>query len=628
VKFLARLLDRLSWPALIVAGVVLVAIALALSISVHEVDVPLSEFGELADWIRPGSLSPAPSEATVATEPPASPPHSVATERSAVDPPKLAADTAQKHSGLAAALTENLRERIRKQVHDELARVQVELEQTQKEALQEQEEQRREAEQAIKEARQEFAEKQREGTAALRDAAKEYAERRREIQTEIEEEEADRSDDQAGANSAPGCHFQNLTLRCQFQPDKAAKPPAPTGKQRELEQELRDALKEFESKRRDATRDMQDAQAELDRVVAEAQKQITNRVVILGDNKTIRIPEINVPPIRLPDVSTSQSPPASAPPVPGKAAAPPAFPPAPSAPAAPAAPAAPMSKDAMLMVERDVGSAVADTVGEEVHSALKGYQLAISGMLVGIALLLFSGAVIGKTVMTSNRAARARADLLRVEAERNLMSKQVVEAQLKMMQAQVEPHFLFNTLANVRFLQESDAASAGTMLDHLIDYLHAALPQMRESSTTLAKETELARAYLEILRIRMGGRLTFAIQVPEALHGVSFPPMMLLSLVENAIKHGLEPMREGGRVDIEATLESGRLKLAVKDTGAGLAATAGAHAGSGVGLANIRERLKTMYGESARLSLIENQPHGVIAAIEIPYGEANNSPAG
>jgi LytS/YehU family sensor histidine kinase len=282
----------------------------------------------------------------------------------------------------------------------------------------------------------------------------------------------------------------------------------------------------------------------------------------------------------------------------------------------------------MAMVERDVGSAVAATVGEEVHSAVKGYRWAVSGMLLGIALLLFSGAVIGKTVMTSNRAARARADFLRVEAERNLMSRQVVQAQLKMMQAQVEPHFLFNTLANVRFLQDSDPAGAGTMLDHLIDYLHAALPQMRESSTTLAKETELARAYLEILRIRMGSRLDFAIDLPEALAAVSFPPMMLLSLVENAIKHGLEPMREGGRVDIEAAKVDGKLRLAVKDTGVGLSSEVAGEAGTGVGLANIRERLKTLYGDSGRLVLQENQPRGMIAAIEIPYVEIHHSTLG
>jgi sensor histidine kinase YesM len=151
---------------------------------------------------------------------------------------------------------------------------------------------------------------------------------------------------------------------------------------------------------------------------------------------------------------------------------------------------------------------------------------------------------------------------------------------------------------------------------------------MRENSTTLGREAELARAYLEILRIRMGNRLQFAISVPDNLQGVSLPPMMLLSLVENAIKHGLEPKREGGRLDIDASAAGGRLRVAVSDTGVGLDATAAAQSGTGVGLANIRDRLQALYGAEARLTLIENQPQGVIAAIEIPYGEANHGTAG
>jgi hypothetical protein len=413
----------------------------------------------------------------------------------------------------------------------------------------------------------------------MRDAAKEYAEQRGAIQREFQDADRD------------------------------------PGAKREMEKEQRDALKQLDTATRNAQRDLHHAREEMDRAIAEAKRQIARRSAHPGDVR-VEIPEIHVPniDIKIPDIKIPE--------LNTLARVKPA-PPAPAQPAAPAAPAitppaAPLSNDAMLMVERDVGSAVADTVGQEVHSALKGYRLALSGMLVGISLLLVAGAVIGKSVATSARAARARADLLRVEAERNLMSRQVVEAQLKMMQAQVEPHFLFNTLANVRFLQDTDPAGAGRMLDHLIDYLHAALPQMRESSTTLAQETELARAYLEILRIRMGNRLEFAIRVPQELMNTSFPPMMLLSLVENAIKHGLEPMREGGRVDIEAEAGAGRLRLVVKDTGAGLGAGSDSEAGSGVGLANIRARLKTMFGDGARLTLQDNEPRGVIATIEIP----------
>jgi signal transduction histidine kinase len=569
VNFLARFLDRLSWPVLIVASVALVALAVAVSLSV-EVDLPFRKIARMtidkpAEPAQPAADQPPPAVPDTAPSPSA--PLTIVVPSPPIVQPQIPQD---------------LQERIRKRVHDELARVQGELEKAQQDAMREQEDQRRDAEDTVRQAQQAYQEAQNEYANAMREAAKEYAERRRSIQREYQDEDTD------------------------------------AGRKRELDKEQRDALKQLDNVTRNAQRELHRAKDEMDRAIGEAKKQIARHSAHPGEVRVempeIHVPNINfkIPDIRIPELNTlakvKPAPPA------------PAQPAVPAAPAAPAVkpPAAPLSNDAMIMVERDVGSAVADTVGQEVHSALKGYRLALSGMLVGVALLLTAGAVIGKTVMTSARAARARADLLRVEAERNLMSRQVVEAQLKMMQAQVEPHFLFNTLANVRFLQDSDPAGAGRMLDHLIDYLHAALPQMRESSTTLAQETELARAYLEILRIRMGGRLAFAIQMPQDLMNVSFPPMMLLSLVENAIKHGLEPMREGGRIDIEAAADAGRLRLAVKDTGAGLGSGAESEAGSGVGLANIRERLKTLFGESAQLTLQENQPHGVIATIEIP----------
>jgi hypothetical protein len=528
----------------------------------------------------------------------------------------------------------DLQERIRKRVHDELARVQKELERAQKDTLAGHEEARRDAEQAIRDAQQEFESRQRDTDAAIREITKEYDNRRKEIKAQMQSEikeagkQKNKSADGEGA-PAPGCIIDGGTVRCQFKKGSPVPQAELANRLRELEQEDRSARKEFEDQRREIINELHDGQAEVQRTIDQARQEIVTQVAILGDAKTYKAPNIKIPDLKLPDIVLAPMPPA-APPVqatrstPAVAAVPAVTAtPAPIAGVAPSPPAAPLSRDAMLIVERDVGTAVADTLGEELHSALKGYRLALGGLLIGVALLLFSGAVIGKTVLTSNRAARARADLLRVEAERNLMSKQVVEAQLKMMQAQVEPHFLFNTLANVRFLLESNAAGAGTMLDHLIDYLHAALPQMREGSTTLGKEAELARAYLEILRIRMGSRLDFAIDVPAKLQGVSFPPMMLLSLVENAIKHGLEPVREGGRVDIEAREENGTLKLAVKDTGGGFGAADGkegaGEGGTGVGLANIRARLKTLYSDGATLTLGENPPHGVVATIGIPY---------
>ena len=207
------------------------------------------------------------------------------------------------------------------------------------------------------------------------------------------------------------------------------------------------------------------------------------------------------------------------------------------------------------------------------------------------------------------------ADLKRKEAEYHRMSQQVTEAKLQALQAQVEPHFLYNTLANVQALTEVDPARANAMVGHLIQYLRNALPKMRESISTVGQELELVRAYLNILQMRMGKRLAFDIAVPESLLATPFPPLMLPSLVENAIKHGLEPQREGGTVHHHrAGRRTGACGSSVSDTGRGFGETVGA----GVGLANIRERLRALYGETAKLTLESNSPSGVIATIEVP----------
>ena len=204
--------------------------------------------------------------------------------------------------------------------------------------------------------------------------------------------------------------------------------------------------------------------------------------------------------------------------------------------------------------------------------------------------------------------------MLRAEAERNLLSKQAIEAELKLMQAQVEPHFLFNTLASVQFLTETDPPGANRMLGHLLAYLRTALPQLRSNSSTLGQEMELAKAYLSIMEMRMGARLEFVIDVPAELGAYRFPPMLLLSLVENAIKHGIEPMAEGGTIRLEARRRGDRLLVSVRDTGPGLREKIG----NGVGLSNLRERLQALYPGGGRFSLEDALPHGAVATIEIP----------
>ena len=237
------------------------------------------------------------------------------------------------------------------------------------------------------------------------------------------------------------------------------------------------------------------------------------------------------------------------------------------------------------------------------------------GVAISMGLGIGFGCVVVATVILREKHARDQARILRAEAERHQMEKNVLEARLALMQAQVEPHFLFNTLANVQHLVETDPAGASRMLDSLIQYLRAALPQMREAATNLGREVDMARAFLEINRVRMGSRLAFAIEVPDSLKERAFPPMMLISLVENAIKHGVDPCCDCGSILIRAEeAEGGRLKVSVTDTGEGIRPKKG----GGVGLTNIRERLKALYGGSARLVLEENAPRGVVAFIEVP----------
>ena len=238
----------------------------------------------------------------------------------------------------------------------------------------------------------------------------------------------------------------------------------------------------------------------------------------------------------------------------------------------------------------------------------------LSGVSITMGLGVGIGCVVVAALLLREKHARDQARLLQAEAERHQLEKNFLEARLQLMQAQVEPHFLFNTLANVQHLVETDAAAAGRMLQSLIDYLRAALPQMRESTTSLGRELDMARAFLEINRVRMGARLDFAIDVPEPLKTRPFPPMMLISLVENAVKHGVDPCCECGSITIRASEAEGRLKVSVADTGEGIRP----RKGTGVGLANIRDRLKALHGSAAKLVLEENAPHGVVAWIEVP----------
>ena len=286
---------------------------------------------------------------------------------------------------------------------------------------------------------------------------------------------------------------------------------------------------------------------------------------------------------------------------------PPATPPAPAEGAEPPAP-----PDGKAITLPPLPPEVATKIRRDVTGDM--YRIGIGAALILVLLPLFIVAVVVKFFADRSRASQRLAEVKRKEADYARMTQQVTEAKLSALQAQVEPHFLYNTLASVQALTEVDPARASEMTGHLIHYLRNALPKMRESVSTVGQEVELARAYLNILQMRMGKRLAFEIDVPAELAETPFPPLMLPSLVENAIKHGLEPQREGGQVRISARVQDGRVRLVVEDTGRGFSETPGA----GVGLANIRERLAALYGDKAHLVLEANQPHGVVATIDVP----------
>jgi signal transduction histidine kinase len=231
-----------------------------------------------------------------------------------------------------------------------------------------------------------------------------------------------------------------------------------------------------------------------------------------------------------------------------------------------------------------------------------------------------TGAVVVAIYLVQRRAAAAASRVHEAALERVALDRQMLEARLQVMRAQIEPHFLFNTLANVKRLCQRDMSRGIAMLDNVVQYLRAALPQLRGGSTTLGQEADLVRAYLDVLQIRMGEYLAFSVDVPPALRDYPFPPMMLLTLAENAIKHGLAPSPDAGRIDVTARLDGRELVIAVADTGVGFGVAK--TSGTGIGLANTRARLAALYGLEAELALRAHEPRGVVAEIRVPLEHA------
>lgn len=263
-------------------------------------------------------------------------------------------------------------------------------------------------------------------------------------------------------------------------------------------------------------------------------------------------------------------------------------------------------------IRREIAGAIGEMNDRErmVHVRLGDYlpQLAFLFILLSAAIKI----AYARTVKAEAQAAQAHH-----VAEEEGLKRQLAEAKMAAMQAQIEPHFLFNTLASIDHLIETDPPRASQMQKNLIALLRASMPAMRDRATTLGRELEVVRPYLEILKVRMGERLQAQINVPEGLYSADFPPMMLQSLVENAIKHGLEPKAEGGALTVAAEVVHGKLAVTVADTGVGFARAA--TAGTGMGLQNVRERLKLIYGDAAELRIAENTPSGTRVSIVVPY---------
>ena len=252
------------------------------------------------------------------------------------------------------------------------------------------------------------------------------------------------------------------------------------------------------------------------------------------------------------------------------------------------------------------------TIGFTVVPPLVGFS--VWAMFISLPAALTKFAIFLLFVLGANWAwwrSRLRQKELRREA---------AEAQLRLLQGQIEPHFLFNTLANVQSLMDVDVARAKQMLEAFSDYLRAGLTQLREVDTTLGAELDMAQTYLELMQIRMLDRLEFSIEAGPEARAASLPTLLLQPLVENAIHHGLEPKVAGGRIRIRATVAEGRLEVSVDDDGMGLEAPRRSlRGGTGMAVGNLRARLQTRYGDGASLTLAPLE-QGTQATLDLPVG--------
>ncbi len=248
------------------------------------------------------------------------------------------------------------------------------------------------------------------------------------------------------------------------------------------------------------------------------------------------------------------------------------------------------------------------------YGEIRGFMGSLQWFTTSVVVSFFISLVIGLAWRSKLAAVTREAEYARERERLEIAERAAVEANLRALQAQIEPHFLFNTLANVVSLIDPAPEKAREMLQDFIQYLRASLAATRAQRSTLGREAELMRAFLRLIKIRMGDRLEFTVDVPPELAETSFPPMLLQPLIENAIKHGLESKIDGGSVAVSARQQDGHVVLTVEDSGLGFQGDAQ----SGMGLSNVRERLVTIYGPSANLSVESREPSGTRVRFQVP----------
>ena len=267
----------------------------------------------------------------------------------------------------------------------------------------------------------------------------------------------------------------------------------------------------------------------------------------------------------------------------------------------------------VVIIPPAAGLAYGLTTGGDPDFANNPKRVTGFGTLVFAGLLSAPWIAVGALLRQRDKVAREQA--FAFELERSEYQRNALDARLRLLQAQVEPHFLFNTLANVQALVDTGSPQASKVLSSLIAYLRAAVPRIGSPATTLERELDLVRAYLDIMQMRMPDRLQYALHIDPGAARMRCPPMTLLTLIENAVRHGIDPSETGGRIDADVWLRDGRCIIRVTDTGVGLRATS---SGLGTGLATLRERLQLAFSGDAQLTLSGIQPHGVCAELSFP----------